>query len=86
MNKKTTLNELRENIKKILSSASKKIRSLDKTEKKISSNNSNGKILKPKDSLIYQLLKRWWYAIEEWPSRDFNPEYIFPFFFIKKKI
>ena len=55
------------------------LREIEKSEKKISSNNTNGKILKPKDSLIYQLLKRWWYAIEEWPPRDFNPEYFFFF-------
>lgn len=34
----------------------------------------NKKVLKTKDSLIYQLLKRWWYAIEEWPPSNYNAE------------
>jgi hypothetical protein len=27
-----------------------------------------------KEILIYKILKRWWYAIGEWPPKDFNPQ------------
>jgi hypothetical protein len=27
-----------------------------------------------KEILIYKILKRWWYAIGEWPPRDYNPQ------------
>jgi len=64
---------VREHTKKLSSSNKKSSNNIEKTEKRQSTNNSNTKILKPKDSLIYQVLKRWWYAIEDWPPTDFNP-------------
>jgi hypothetical protein len=26
------------------------------------------------ENLIYKILKRWWYAIGEWPPKNFDPQ------------
>jgi hypothetical protein len=43
--------------------------------KKISeTQTSTKKILKPKSSLVNQVLRRWWYALDEWPPKNYNYE------------
>lgn len=54
-------------IKKIISKDSSSTANAFKAKEK------NGKVLKTKDSLVSQLLKRWWYALPEWPAKDYHP-------------
>ena len=61
--------EKKHNKKKINKSPKKK-----KSESKKKTNNNNNKILKPKAILVYQLLKRWWYALPKWPPENYNCE------------
>jgi len=28
--------------------------------------------VRPKDTLVYDVLKRWWYCMEEWPPKDYD--------------
>lgn len=64
---------------------SKKDKGSNKNHKSIHSNQSSAKkirkdpssskgekILLPKGRLVISFLKRWWYAIEEWPPKDFD--------------
>jgi hypothetical protein len=53
--------------KKVLSSASKK--TITK-ESGVSSTKKTS--LKPKGILVYELLKRWWYALPTWPPENFD--------------
>jgi hypothetical protein len=41
--------------------------------KKVSKSSTGSKVLKTKNSLVSQLLKRWWYALPKWPPEDFDP-------------
>ena len=29
--------------------------------------------MKPKSSLVYKILKRWWYALPKWPPENYDP-------------
>jgi hypothetical protein len=45
----------------------------NKSEKKESGNSSIRKTpLKPKGVLVYELLKRWWYALPPWPPQNYD--------------
>lgn len=44
--------------------------------KKVSKSSSSPKVLKTKNSLVSQLLKRWWYALPKWPPEEFDPRYV----------
>ena len=44
--------------------------------KKISRSIASPKVLKTKNSLVSQLLTRWWYALPKWPPEDFDPRYV----------
>ena len=45
----------------------------NKNSNKNSNNkNSSNKILKPKASLVYDLLKRWWYSMPKWPPENYD--------------
>jgi hypothetical protein len=39
---------------------------------KLVSKSQGGKVLKTKDSLVNQFLKRWWYALPKWPPEDYD--------------
>lgn len=41
--------------------------------KKVSKSASSSKVLKTKNSLVSQLLKRWWFALPKWPPENFDP-------------
>ena len=62
-----------EKIKKVKKKEKKKTTNSPKkkTKKKEEKKNSN-KILKPKSILVYQLLKRWWYALPKWPPENYD--------------
>ena len=53
----------KEHIKKIIKNKKKEIRSSSK-QKSI--------ILKPKGTLVYELLERWWYALPDWPPNNYD--------------
>ena len=42
------------------------------TNSKSKDENSKKAMLKPKDSLIVGILRRWWYCMEEWPPIDYD--------------
>jgi hypothetical protein len=46
---------------------------IHKKEKKDSGSSSNKKrLLKPKGSLVYEVLERWWYALPHWPPENYD--------------
>jgi len=53
----------KEHIKKIIKNKKKEIRSSSK-QKCV--------ILKPKGTLVYELLERWWYALPDWPPNNYD--------------
>lgn len=56
-----------------LHSSSKKKHISSSSAKKKSLPNAKKTILKPKSSLVYQILKRWWYALPKWPPENYDP-------------
>ena len=55
--------------KKHISSSAKKKSSLTSSDKKP----KKTMIMKPKSSLVYQILRRWWYALPKWPPENYDP-------------
>ena len=53
----------KKHIKKIIKNKKKEIRSSSK-QKSV--------ILKPKGTLVYELLERWWYALPDWPPNNYD--------------
>jgi hypothetical protein len=50
-----------------------KIKKSEKKEKKETEKNTPKKIsLKPKGNLVYDILKRWWYALPDWPPENYD--------------
>ena len=52
----------------------KAISSTHKTtpKKKVTSSSTKKISLKPKGYLVYELLKRWWYALPQWPPENYD--------------
>ena len=61
------------------SSSSNKKKHISSSNHKASSSKSkfkssgDKKVLKTKSSLVFQILKRWWYALPKWPPENYNP-------------
>ena len=43
-----------------------------KKKKESGTSSSKKKVLKPKGSLVYELLQRWWYALPPWPPENYD--------------
>ena len=62
-----------EEIKKVKKKEKKKEKNSPKKKiKKKEEKKNTNKILKPKSILVYQLLKRWWYALPKWPPENYD--------------